>query len=101
MTHFDILLTNKPFVYDYRWALIGVQTNLQKSLQYFLNTEVILVFFFLRMCANGRTLPNLIDWGQFISTYRKLLIKNKTYKRAFENMGRFGGGAEGERMGVG
>jgi hypothetical protein len=96
-----MLLTNKPIVYDYRWALIGVQTNVQKSLQYFLNTEVILVFYFLLMCANRRILPNLIDWGQFISTYRKLLIKNKIYKRALENMGRLGGGAEGERMGVG
>ena len=99
--HFDLLLTNKTVEYNDRWALIGVQTEVNKGLQYFLNTEIILVFYFLLTTARRGILPNLNDWGQYIGTYRKLLTRNLTYKRAFDNMGRFGGGEADERMGVG
>ena len=75
--------------------------DVNKGLQYFLNTEIILVFYYLLTTARRRILPNLNDWGQYICTYRKLLTRNLTYKRALDNMGRFGGGAEDERMGVG
>jgi len=83
MEYFTDFLQNKPIQAEHYFALIGAPPELTYNNGLILNSEIILVNFFLVKCKKRRQLPILSNLHSFIAWNRELFLNSSKYRNAW------------------
>ena len=83
-TYFNSFLQNRLIAWDSSFCLLGAHTNLPFFKKLVLNTEIILVSYFLFECRKNKITPLFNNLSNFTDLYRETFLKFPKYLKCWQ-----------------